>query len=99
VGDAKEGSVAVGLARREDAHAVARLFDIDVRRRVGFVGRERELAAAALHRALQVLRHVRLAMQVGDVTGVEIALVGLKIVAFMKILVTRTWRPGARKGS
>jgi hypothetical protein len=57
-----------------------------VRRHVGFVERERQFAIAAFDRSFQILWHIGLAVQIRHVTGIEIAFVGLKVIAFVKNL-------------
>src|SRR5215510_4914071 len=83
VGHAKEGSTLFGLSDRKDSYPEISLFRFDLRRRIGSVKGEGKLAIRALYSSLQVLRHICLPVKKRDMARIQVAFIGLEIVALV----------------
>ena len=80
----KNVSTLFGLSDRKDPYSEVGLFRFNLRRRIGSVKGEGKFAIRALYSSLQVLRHICLAVKKRDMTWIQVAFIGLEVVALVK---------------
>src|SRR5215813_12550242 len=79
----KNVSTLFGLSDRKDPYSEVGLFRFNLRRRIGSVKGEGKFAIRALYSSLQVLRHICLAVEKRDMARIQVAFIGLEIVALV----------------